>query len=173
MADELTAVTGEPTSGPTTARIEELRASAVRKRASVFRVVSFGPLGGSARRQVEALNEVIAIYDLAIVGRHSAARIIKAEATANTRTELAGRMRRRCAHVSAAQEGGAVMNQREAKRKAWMAAWWVLTSGPPPTSPPSPEGVCESELSAQNFARWEKAWEEVCYSVGLKGGVYD
>jgi hypothetical protein len=163
MADELTAVTGEPTSGPTTARIEELRASAVRKRASVFRVVSFGPLGGS----------VIAIYDLAIVGRHSAARIIKAEATANTRTELAGRMRRRCAHVSAAQEGGAVMNQREAKRKAWMAAWWVLTSGPPPTSPPSPEGVCESELSAQNFARWEKAWEDVCYSVGLKGGVYD
>jgi hypothetical protein len=101
MADELTAVTGEPTSGPTTARIEELRASAVRKRASVFRVVSFGPLGGSARRQVEALNEVIAIYDLAIVGRHSAARIIKAEATANTRTELAGRMRRRAQEAEA------------------------------------------------------------------------
>jgi hypothetical protein len=68
------------------------------------------------------------------------------------------------------EEDGAVMNQREAKRQAWMAAWWILTSGPVPTSPPNPEGVCESELSAQNFARWAKAWEEVCYSVGLKGG---
>lgn len=63
------------------------------------------------------------------------------------------------------------MDARGARRQAWRAAYLILESGGLPVSERSPEGVSQSESSPANFARWERAWEEVLDQVGRKGGI--
>jgi len=61
------------------------------------------------------------------------------------------------------------MNMQEARRLAWRAAYLILSTDDLPVSPCEPGDTPESETSVANYARWDRAWNEVLEAMRRRG----